>query len=123
MLAGVTMFWAGTRAGAPFPAPLSPPPALCLRIRSGYVFLDQREQFRHNRKASVATLRKLFAFGPECRSHCLRNQYSPSPESSTRRCFLAIGIDQIAVALTSFRFVEVRLEPLGLLRRDPTREE
>src|SRR5207248_3150721 len=81
MLAGVTMFWAGTRAGAPFPAPLSPPPALCLRIRSGYLFLDQREQFRYNRNASVATFRKLFAFGPECRSHCLRNQYSPSPES------------------------------------------
>jgi len=30
----------------------------------------------------VATLRKLFAFGPECRSRSLRNQRSPSPESS-----------------------------------------
>ena len=36
----------------------------------------------HNRNASVATLRALFAFGPECRSRSLRNQCSPSPESS-----------------------------------------
>src|SRR5258706_8531405 len=46
------------------------------------VFLDEREHLRHNREASVATLRKLFAFGPECRSRSLRNQRSPSPESS-----------------------------------------
>jgi len=32
--------------------------------------------------ASVATLRGLFAFGPECRSRSLRNQCSPSPESA-----------------------------------------
>jgi hypothetical protein len=36
----------------------------------------------HNRSASVAALRKPFAFGPECRSRSLRNQCSPSPESS-----------------------------------------
>jgi hypothetical protein len=43
---------------------------------------DEAEQFRHNRVASVATLRNLFAFGPECRSRSLRNQRSPSPESA-----------------------------------------
>jgi len=36
----------------------------------------------HNRVASVAALRELFAFGPECRSPSLRNQRSPSSESS-----------------------------------------
>jgi putative transposase len=36
----------------------------------------------HNRGASVAALRELFAFGPECRSRSLRNQCSPSPESA-----------------------------------------
>jgi hypothetical protein len=44
-------------------------------------FLDEAEHFLHNRSASVATLRELFAFGPECRSRSLRNQRSPSPES------------------------------------------
>ena len=44
-------------------------------------FLDEPEHFLHNRRASVATLRLLFAFGPECRSRSLRNQRSPSPES------------------------------------------
>ena len=52
-------------------------------LRSGQVFLDEAEHFRQNRSASVATLRELFAFGPECRSRSLRNQRSPSPESST----------------------------------------
>ncbi len=51
-------------------------------LRSGEVSLDEAEHFLHNREASVATLRKLFAFGPECRSRSLRNQRSPSPESS-----------------------------------------
>ena len=46
------------------------------------VFLDEAEHFRHNQGASVATLRELFAFGPECRSRSLRNQLSPSPESA-----------------------------------------
>jgi hypothetical protein len=66
--------------------PLSPhlflryrrPSSAALRI----VFLDEDEHFLHNRTASVATLREPFAFGPECRSRSLRNQCSPSPESS-----------------------------------------
>ena len=61
---------------APYLAPAPLPP-----LRSGQVFLDEAEHFLHNRSASVATLRKLFAFGPECRSRSLRNQRSPSPES------------------------------------------
>ena len=51
-------------------------------LRSGQVFLDEDEHLFHNRSASVAALRKPFAFGPECRSRSLRNQCSPSPESS-----------------------------------------
>ena len=62
----------------PFSASGAVPP-----LRSGQVFLDEDEHFRHNRVASVATLRQLFAFGPECRSRSLRNQRSPSPESSS----------------------------------------
>src|SRR5229473_4174502 len=85
MLAGVSAGWAGKRAAAPFPAPLSPLEARFLRCApdsSGQIFLDEAEHFLHNRSASVATLRQLFAFGPECRSRSLRNQCSPSPESS-----------------------------------------
>src|SRR5437763_10059660 len=48
------------------------------------VFLDEREHFLHNQSASVATLRALFAFGPECRSRSRRNQCSPSPESAKK---------------------------------------
>ena len=62
----------------PFLACGSPP-----SLRSGQVCLDEREHFLHNRGASVAALRELFAFGPECRSRSLRNQCSSSPESST----------------------------------------
>ncbi|MGB8062121.1 MAG: hypothetical protein WCF26_09520, partial [Candidatus Sulfotelmatobacter sp.] len=38
------------------------------------------EHFLHNHHASVASLRLLFTFAPECRSASLRNQRSPSPE-------------------------------------------
>ena len=68
--------------------PLSPHPFLrkrhCSSATLRIVFLDEAERFRHNRNASVATLRKSFAFGPECRSRSLRNQRSPSPESAWR---------------------------------------
>src|SRR6266550_1849678 len=36
-----------------------------VRPESARFFLDEAEHFRHNRRASVATLRELFAFGPE----------------------------------------------------------
>ena len=72
------------RKGLP---PLSPHPflryaALFLRCAPDRFSLDEAEHFLHNRNASVATLRELFAFGPECRSRSLRNQCSPSPESA-----------------------------------------
>src|SRR5215217_809140 len=54
---GLSIVEAGTRAAAPFPAPLSPPPAVVPPLRSGQVFLDEAEHFLHNRDASVATLR------------------------------------------------------------------
>jgi hypothetical protein len=44
------------------------------------IALDDSEHFLHNHHASVATLRLLFTFAPECRSASLRNQCSPSPE-------------------------------------------
>jgi hypothetical protein len=61
----------------PFSASGALPP-----LRSGQVFLDEAEHLFHNQVASVAALRKPFAFGPECRSRSLRNQCSPSSESS-----------------------------------------
>ena len=48
---------AGTRATAPFPAPLSPLAASFLRCAPDRFSLDEAEQFLHNRVASVATLR------------------------------------------------------------------
>jgi hypothetical protein len=63
----------------PFIACASLPP-----LRSGQVFRDEAKHLFHNRGASVAALRGLFAFGPECRSRSLRNHRSPSPESSLK---------------------------------------
>ena len=72
----------GDKGCRPFPrTPFSASGALP-PLRSGQVSLDEDEHFLHNRSASVATLRELFAFGPECRSRSLRNQRSPSPESA-----------------------------------------
>jgi hypothetical protein len=42
--------------------------------------LDHSEHLLHNLHASVASLRLLFTFAPECRSASLRNRCSPSPE-------------------------------------------
>jgi hypothetical protein len=81
------------RRGKELP-PLSPHPFLRLRRCSSAALrilsLDEAEHFLHNRNASVATLRNLFAFGPECRSRSLRNQRSLSPESSPE---LGLGIN------------------------------
>ncbi len=48
---------AGTRAAAPFPAPLSPLAALFLRCAPDKFLLTKPNTFPHNREASVATLR------------------------------------------------------------------
>src|SRR5258708_2854463 len=48
---------AGTRTAAPFPAPLSPLAALCLRCAPDKFLLTKPNTFQHNREASVATLR------------------------------------------------------------------
>jgi len=48
---------AGTRAAAPFPAPLSPLAASFLRCAPDRFHLTKPNTFQHNREASVATLR------------------------------------------------------------------
>src|SRR6266851_5077179 len=59
------------------PAPQSPNRAFApLRTLS----VDDGEHFLHNHPASVASLRLLFTFTPECCSPSLRNGCSPSPE-------------------------------------------
>jgi hypothetical protein len=56
-LAGLLCADAGTRAAAPFPAPLSSLAAVSLRCATDRFFLDEAEHFLQNRNASVATLR------------------------------------------------------------------
>ena len=63
--------------------------------------LDEGEHFRHNRSASVATLRTLFAFGPECRSRSLRNQCSPSAESAIKDTVVAPTYGRVIVDFTA----------------------
>src|SRR5580692_1033755 len=68
---------------APFPCtpnPRRPSPPL----RCGQILLDHFEHLLHNLHASVASLRLLFTFAPECRSASLRNRCSPSPEYPPR---------------------------------------
>ena len=80
------------------PIPAEPPP-----LRSGppsrTISLDEAEHFLHNHHASVASLRLLFTFAPECRSASLRNRCSPSPE-------YPIDIDDIEVNLLTGRMAE-----------------
>jgi hypothetical protein len=42
--------------------------------------LDDSEHLLHNHRVSVASLRLLFTFAPECRSASHRDWRSPSPE-------------------------------------------
>jgi hypothetical protein len=63
--------------------PLSPAPQIPAELpplRSGTSRLTDSEHLLHNHHASVASLRLLFTFAPECRSASLRNRCSPSPE-------------------------------------------
>src|SRR6202050_5781608 len=82
----------GQRGCCPFPlhpkSPLTQPP-----LRFGQILLDHSEHLLHNHHASVATLRLLFTFAPECRSASLRNRCSPSPEYPPSRVALAVVQD------------------------------
>src|ERR1700730_308585 len=75
----------GAKGGRP-PSPPTPPapqiPAEPASASLRTIALDDSEHFLHNHHASVATLRLLFTFAPECRSASLRNRCSPSPEYS-----------------------------------------
>src|SRR5438876_8684012 len=70
-------------AGAKGLLPLSPAPQIPADPASASlrtISLDDSEHLLHNHHASVATLRLLFTFAPECRSASLRNRCSPSSE-------------------------------------------
>ena len=71
---------AGQRGCCPFPPCTPNPPLTQPPLRSGQILLDHSEHLLHNHHTSVATLRLLFTFAPECRSASLRNRCSPSPE-------------------------------------------
>jgi hypothetical protein len=63
--------------------PLSPAPPIPAEPASASlrtISLDDSEHLLHNHRASVASLRLLFAFAPERRSASFRNRCSPSPE-------------------------------------------
>jgi hypothetical protein len=74
-------------AGAKGLLPLSPAPQIPADPASASlrtISLDDSEHLLHNHHASVASLRLLFTFAPECRSPSLRNRCSPSPEYPVR---------------------------------------
>jgi hypothetical protein len=79
----VSPFFYIKEAGAKGLLPLSPAPQIPAEHASAslrIISLDDSEHLLHNRHTSVATLRLLFTFAPECCSPSLRNQRSPSPE-------------------------------------------
>src|SRR5271169_5439534 len=61
-------------------AGLHPNPRRAASASLRTISLDDSEHLRHNQRVSVASLRLLFTFAPECRSASLRNRCSPSPE-------------------------------------------
>jgi hypothetical protein len=63
----------GQRGAAPFPCTPNPRLARILRFAPD-ISLDDSEHLLHNHHASVASLRLLFTFTPECRSASLRNR-------------------------------------------------
>jgi len=83
-------------------------------LRSGQVLLDEAEHFLHNRNASVATLRTLFAFGPECRSRSYRKQRSPSPESSFKT-MSAVIVEMFAINGAIFMVTEQSVNGLQVV--------
>src|SRR5208283_3445808 len=70
----------GKGAAAPFPCTPNPRRPYLRFAPDHTILLDDSEHLLHNHHASVASLRLLFTFAPECRSPSLRNRCSPSPE-------------------------------------------
>ena len=68
----------GQRGCRPFPCTPNPRRAASASLRT--ISLDDSEHLLHNHHVSVAALRLLFTFAPECRSASLRNRCSLSPE-------------------------------------------
>src|SRR5271165_5654909 len=87
----------GKGAAAPFPCTPNPRRTSSASLRT--ISLDDSEHLFQNHHVSVASLRLLFTFAPECRSASLRNRCSPSPEypvSAGRR-----GSAEVKVAFCS----------------------
>jgi hypothetical protein len=64
----------------PPPFPCTPNPRRTSSASLRTILLDDSEHLLHNHSVSVASLRLLFTFGPECRSASHRNWRSPLPE-------------------------------------------
>src|ERR1019366_5741883 len=54
--------------GCPAPFPCTPNPRRVASASLRTISLDDSEHLRHNHRVSVASLRLLFTFAPECRS-------------------------------------------------------
>ena len=80
----------GKGAAAPFPCTPNPRRTSSASLRT--ISLDDSEHLRHNHRVSVAALRLLFTFAPECRSASLRNRCSPSPEYP-HKCGIDVGLN------------------------------
>jgi hypothetical protein len=98
----------GVGGGSPFPStpnPRRPSPPL----RCGQILLDHFEHLLHNLHASVASLRLLFTFAPECRSASLRKRCSPSPEYPKIRRSPSCGLLHLLARLD--QMVQINFHP------------
>ena len=106
----------GKGAAAPFPCTPNPrrPASALLRTIS----LDDSEHLLHNHHASVAALRLLFTFAPECRSASLRNRCSPLPEYPGTTVFAqptnpVIFLGFVAVIASNAAFLQGKFKLFG----------
>jgi len=84
---------AGTRAAAPFLAPLSPLAASFLRCAPHRFSLDEAEHFPAQSRSQRRYAPMVFGIIPECRAASLRNERSASPESPARLINPVEGVD------------------------------
>src|SRR6266851_3899198 len=81
-----------TQSGAAAPFPCTPIPRRAASASLRTISLDDSEHLFQNHHVSVASLRLLFTFAPECRAASLRNRCSPSPEYPDGRTAIFVSV-------------------------------